>query len=140
LATTRGRQHHGDEGRHRAHPGAAGGIGAVATVVAMREGQVPPTLNLVAPDEAVGELDCTPLVARERSSAWRSSTPSASVARTPRSCSGAGRAEARGRGPIVLPGRRPRGSSAGRGGPRRPAPSPDPMLLPPAPRPTGGRV
>ena len=47
--------------------GAAGGIGAVATVMAMREGQVPPTLNLVAPDEAVGELDCTPLVARERS-------------------------------------------------------------------------
>lgn len=47
--------------------GAAGGIGAVATVMAMREGRVPPTLNLVAPDEAVGELDCTPLVARERS-------------------------------------------------------------------------
>jgi 3-oxoacyl-[acyl-carrier-protein] synthase II len=47
--------------------GAAGGIGAVATVMAMREGRVPPTLNLVAPDEAVGELDCTPLVARQRS-------------------------------------------------------------------------
>ena len=47
--------------------GAAGGIGAVAAVMAMRDGRVPPTLNLVAPDEAVGELDCTPLVARERS-------------------------------------------------------------------------
>jgi 3-oxoacyl-[acyl-carrier-protein] synthase II len=47
--------------------GAAGGIGAVATVMAMHDGRVPPTLNLVAPDEAVGELDCTPLVARERS-------------------------------------------------------------------------
>jgi 3-oxoacyl-[acyl-carrier-protein] synthase II len=46
--------------------GAAGGIGAVATVLAIRDGRVPPTLNLVAPDEAVGDLDCTPLVARER--------------------------------------------------------------------------
>ena len=34
--------------------------------MAMREGRVPPTLNLVEPDAAVGELDCTPLVARER--------------------------------------------------------------------------
>jgi 3-oxoacyl-[acyl-carrier-protein] synthase II len=47
--------------------GAAGGIGAVATIMAMHAGRVPPTLNLVAPDEAVGELDCTPLVARDRS-------------------------------------------------------------------------
>jgi 3-oxoacyl-[acyl-carrier-protein] synthase II len=47
--------------------GAAGAIGAVATVMAIREGRVPPTLNLVAPDEAVAELDCTPLVARDRS-------------------------------------------------------------------------
>ncbi|MET1231715.1 MAG: beta-ketoacyl-ACP synthase II [Candidatus Limnocylindrales bacterium] len=46
--------------------GAAGGNGAVATVMAIRDGRVPPTLNLVAPDEAVGDLDCTPLVARER--------------------------------------------------------------------------
>jgi 3-oxoacyl-[acyl-carrier-protein] synthase II len=46
--------------------GAAGAIGAVATVMTIREGRVPPTLNLVAPDEAVRELDCTPLVARER--------------------------------------------------------------------------
>lgn len=47
--------------------GAAGGIGTVATVMAIRDGRVPPTLNLVEPDEAVGELDCTPLVARDRS-------------------------------------------------------------------------
>ncbi|HEY8199260.1 MAG TPA: beta-ketoacyl-ACP synthase II [Candidatus Limnocylindrales bacterium] len=47
--------------------GAAGGIGAVATVMAMHDGRVPPTLNLVAPDEAVGDLDCTPLVAGKRS-------------------------------------------------------------------------
>jgi len=29
---------------------------------------VPPTLNLVDPDAAVGALDCTPLVARRRAS------------------------------------------------------------------------
>ena len=46
--------------------GAAGGIAAVATVMAIREGRVPPTLNLVAPDDAVGSLDCTPLVSRQR--------------------------------------------------------------------------
>ena len=46
--------------------GAAGAIGAVATVMAIRDGRVPPTLNLVEPDEAVGDLDCTPLVVRER--------------------------------------------------------------------------
>ena len=46
--------------------GAAGAIGAVAAIAAMLEGQVPPTLNLVDPDEAVGDLDCTPLTARRR--------------------------------------------------------------------------
>lgn len=46
--------------------GAAGAIGAVAAIHAIREGRVPPTLNLVEPDEAVGELDCTPLTARTR--------------------------------------------------------------------------
>ncbi len=46
--------------------GAAGAIGAVATVRAMREGCVPPTLNLVDPSPAVGDLDCTPLKARSR--------------------------------------------------------------------------
>jgi 3-oxoacyl-[acyl-carrier-protein] synthase II len=46
--------------------GAAGAIGAVATVCAIRDGCVPPTLNLVDPSPAVGELDCTPLEARRR--------------------------------------------------------------------------
>ncbi|MGZ3631177.1 MAG: beta-ketoacyl-ACP synthase II [Candidatus Limnocylindrales bacterium] len=46
--------------------GAAGAIGSVAALLAMRDGCVPPTLNLEDPDPAVGELDCTPLVARPR--------------------------------------------------------------------------
>jgi 3-oxoacyl-[acyl-carrier-protein] synthase II len=46
--------------------GAAGAIGAVTAICAMREGCVPPTLNLTDPDDAVGELDCTPLTARAR--------------------------------------------------------------------------
>jgi 3-oxoacyl-[acyl-carrier-protein] synthase II len=46
--------------------GAAGGIGAVAAIKAMNDGCVPPTLNLVEPDEAVGDLDCTPLHSRTR--------------------------------------------------------------------------
>jgi 3-oxoacyl-[acyl-carrier-protein] synthase II len=46
--------------------GAAGGIGAVASISAMNEGCIPPTLNLVDPDEAVDGLDCTPLSARSR--------------------------------------------------------------------------
>jgi 3-oxoacyl-[acyl-carrier-protein] synthase II len=46
--------------------GAAGAIGAVATVLSMRDGVVPPTLNLVKPDPEVEGLDCTPLEARHR--------------------------------------------------------------------------
>ena len=46
--------------------GAAGAVAAVAAIMAMREGVVPPTLNLVAPDGAAGALDLTPLVARRR--------------------------------------------------------------------------
>jgi 3-oxoacyl-[acyl-carrier-protein] synthase II len=46
--------------------GAAGGIGAIAAICAMREGCVPPTLNLVDPDPHMGDLDCTPLQARSR--------------------------------------------------------------------------
>lgn len=46
--------------------GAAGAIGAIATIQAMREGCVPPTLNLVDPSPEMGELDCTPLTARSR--------------------------------------------------------------------------
>jgi 3-oxoacyl-[acyl-carrier-protein] synthase II len=47
--------------------GAAGGIGAIAAICAMRDGCVPPTLNLVDPSPAMGDLDCTPLEARSRS-------------------------------------------------------------------------
>jgi 3-oxoacyl-[acyl-carrier-protein] synthase II len=47
--------------------GAAGAVAAVAVVRALGSGIVPPTLNLVDPDEQVGVLDLTPLEARERS-------------------------------------------------------------------------
>jgi 3-oxoacyl-[acyl-carrier-protein] synthase II len=47
--------------------GAAGAIGAIAAICAMRDGCVPPTLNLTDPSPAVAELDCTPLQARQRS-------------------------------------------------------------------------
>jgi 3-oxoacyl-[acyl-carrier-protein] synthase II len=46
--------------------GAAGAIAAVATVKALVDGVVPPTLNLVEPDERAGALDLTPLKARRR--------------------------------------------------------------------------
>jgi 3-oxoacyl-[acyl-carrier-protein] synthase II len=46
--------------------GAAGGIGTIAAISAMRAGCVPPTLNLVDPSPAMGELDCTPLTSRAR--------------------------------------------------------------------------
>jgi 3-oxoacyl-[acyl-carrier-protein] synthase II len=46
--------------------GAAGAIGAIAAILAIREGCVPPTLNLDDPDPAVGDLDCTPLTSRAR--------------------------------------------------------------------------
>jgi 3-oxoacyl-[acyl-carrier-protein] synthase II len=46
--------------------GAAGAVAAVATVKSLEEGVVPPTLNLVQPDEHAGDLDLTPLRARQR--------------------------------------------------------------------------
>ncbi len=46
--------------------GAAGAIAAVATILAMRDGRIPPTLNLTHPDPGVGDMDLTPLVARDR--------------------------------------------------------------------------
>lgn len=46
--------------------GAAGSIEAVATVLSLRHGIVPPTVNLADPDEAAAGLDLTPNVARER--------------------------------------------------------------------------
>ncbi len=44
--------------------GAAGGVEAVATVLALHEQKVPPTANLVTPDPAC-DLDYVPLVARD---------------------------------------------------------------------------
>jgi 3-oxoacyl-[acyl-carrier-protein] synthase II len=46
--------------------GAAGAVAAVATVRALVDGVVPPTINLVDPDERAGLLDLTPLRARQR--------------------------------------------------------------------------
>lgn len=46
--------------------GAAGGISAIAAIQAMREGRVPPTLNLVDPAPEAEGLDLTPLKARSR--------------------------------------------------------------------------
>ena len=46
--------------------GAAGAHAVVAVIQAMHHGCVPPTLNLTAPDPAVGDMDLTPLHARER--------------------------------------------------------------------------
>ena len=46
--------------------GAAGGIGAIASIQAMRESRVPPTLNLVDPAPEADGLDLTPLTARQR--------------------------------------------------------------------------
>lgn len=46
--------------------GAAGAIGSIASIMAMREGCIPPTLNLTDPDDAAGDLDLTPLTARQR--------------------------------------------------------------------------
>ena len=46
--------------------GAAGGHSAIAAISAMHDGRVPPTLNLTDPDPLVGDMDLTPLVARDR--------------------------------------------------------------------------
>ncbi|MDP8904568.1 MAG: beta-ketoacyl-ACP synthase II [Chloroflexota bacterium] len=46
--------------------GAAGVVGAMAALGAIREGVVPPTINLEEPDLPECDLDYTPLVARER--------------------------------------------------------------------------
>ena len=46
--------------------GAAGSIEAVATILSLREGVIPPTINLEDPDEAAAGLDLTPNVARRR--------------------------------------------------------------------------
>jgi 3-oxoacyl-[acyl-carrier-protein] synthase II len=46
--------------------GAAGAIEAIVTILAIRHGVVPPTINLDDPDEAAAGLDLTPGVARQR--------------------------------------------------------------------------
>jgi len=46
--------------------GAAGALEAIATIQALREGQVPPTINLGDPDEYAEGLDLTPNVATRR--------------------------------------------------------------------------
>jgi 3-oxoacyl-[acyl-carrier-protein] synthase II len=46
--------------------GAAGAIEAIATIMAIRTGCVPPTINLDRPDPAAEGLDLTPTVARQR--------------------------------------------------------------------------
>ena len=46
--------------------GAAGAIEAIATIMSLRTGIVPPTINLEEPDEAALGLDLTPLRARRR--------------------------------------------------------------------------
>ncbi len=46
--------------------GAAGAIEAIATILAIREGCIPPTINLDDPDELAAGLDLTPNVASRR--------------------------------------------------------------------------
>jgi 3-oxoacyl-[acyl-carrier-protein] synthase II len=46
--------------------GAAGAIESVATIQALRTGDIPPTINLVHPDPAAEGLDLTPLVRARR--------------------------------------------------------------------------
>jgi 3-oxoacyl-[acyl-carrier-protein] synthase II len=46
--------------------GAAGALESVATIQAIREGAVPPTINLHDPDESVNGLDVTPNKATRR--------------------------------------------------------------------------
>ena len=46
--------------------GAAGAIEAIATLMALRDGCVPPTINLVTPDDHAAGLDLTPNIAQRR--------------------------------------------------------------------------
>jgi 3-oxoacyl-[acyl-carrier-protein] synthase II len=46
--------------------GAAGSIEAAVTILSLRHGVIPPTINLHDPDEAAAGLDLTPNVARRR--------------------------------------------------------------------------
>jgi 3-oxoacyl-[acyl-carrier-protein] synthase II len=46
--------------------GAAGAIEGIATIMAIRDGVIPPTINLVDPDEHAAGLDLTPNTATRR--------------------------------------------------------------------------
>ena len=46
--------------------GAAGAIEAIVTILSLRDGQIPPTINLDDPDDAAAGLDLTPNTARRR--------------------------------------------------------------------------
>jgi 3-oxoacyl-[acyl-carrier-protein] synthase II len=64
--------------------GGAGAVEMAACALAIRDSVIPPTINLENPDPEC-DLDYTALVAKEKNSAPRSTTPSASAATTPRS-------------------------------------------------------
>ena len=66
--------------------GAAGAIEAIATILAIRDGCVPPTINLVDPDPEPRTASTSRRTPRRRAtSGSRSATRSGSAARTPRS-------------------------------------------------------
>ena len=46
--------------------GAAGGVEAIFCVMAIRDGIVPPTINLENPEDAVGDFDLVPKVSKQR--------------------------------------------------------------------------
>lgn len=46
--------------------GAAGGVEAIFSILAMRDNVLPPTLNLYTPDPECGDMDLVPLKAREK--------------------------------------------------------------------------
>ena len=46
--------------------GAAGAIEGIATIMALRDGRIPPTINLEDPDEYAEGLDLTPNTASQR--------------------------------------------------------------------------
>ena len=61
---------------------AAGAVEAVFSLMTMRDGVIPPTINYNIPDPAI-VLDVVPNVKREPTSRPCCPTPSASAARTP---------------------------------------------------------
>jgi Beta-ketoacyl synthase, C-terminal domain len=70
--------------------GAAGGLKAIFTILALRDQIAPPTLNLVHPDAAAEGVDLVSSKARPMARNMPSPTASASAASMQASCSGAG--------------------------------------------------